>query len=96
GYTYDINDVYVCQRLEFQYQGNTFYFRPPGKFEQFLTVSDMLSKCLLKVNDEVKEINFLEMPAFVLKWANDIFTTLAIPGPNGPITGIGNIIGLFE
>lgn len=36
------------------------------------------------------------MPAFVLKWANDIFTTLAIPGPNGPITGIGNIIGLFE
>lgn len=96
GYTYDINDVYVCQRLEFQYQGNTFYFRAPGKFEQFLTVSDMLSKCLLKVNDEVKEINFLEMPAFVLKWANDIFTTLAIPGPNGPITGIGNIIGLFE
>ena len=77
-------------------QGNTFYFRPPGKFEQFLTVSDMLSKCLLKVNDEVKEINFLEMPAFVLKLANDIFTTLAIPGPNGPITGIGNIIGLFE
>ncbi|QSL99291.1 baseplate hub assembly protein [Escherichia phage PTK] len=96
GFTYKLDDVYVCQRTEFQFQGNTFYFRPPGKFEQFATISEMLSNCLIKVNDEEKEISFLEMPAFVIKWAEDLSTTIAIPGPNGPIKGIAEIIGLLE
>lgn len=96
GYEYNLQDVYVCQRLEFQYHGKTFTFRAPDKFELFSTVDDMLSKCLLHINGEVQEVNFLEMPAFVLKWANDISTTLAIPGPNGPIKGISELIGLFE
>ena len=56
----------------------------------------MLSNCLIKVNDEEKEISFLEMPAFVIKWAEDLSTTIAIPGPNGPIKGIAEIIGLLE
>ena len=47
GFTYKLDDVYVCQRTEFQFQGNTFYFRPPGKFEQFATISEMLSNCLI-------------------------------------------------
>lgn len=56
----------------------------------------MLFKCLFRVNDEVKEINFFEMLVFVLKWVNDIFIILVIFGFNGLIIGIGNIIGLFE
>lgn len=96
GHIYDINDVYICQKLEFQYQGNTFYFRAPGKFEQFPTISHMLNDCFIKVNDSDEKVDFLKMPAFVIKWADDISSTLAIPSPDGPIKGIGKIIGLFD
>lgn len=99
GHTYHINDVYISQRLEFQYQGNTFYFKAPNKYEEFGTVDTLLNKCLVKVTDSAgneSEIpNFLKMPAFVVKWADDITNTLSIKGPDN-IKGISDIIGLFQ
>lgn len=96
GITYSLSDVYICQRLEYQYQGNTFKFRAPGKFESFMTVGAMMNSCLLAVNDEKSEVDFMKMPAFTYKWAEEISTTLAIQGPDGTIRGIENIVRLFE
>lgn len=95
-FTYNLNDIYICQRLEFQYQGKTFYFRAPERFETFTTIDKMLSKCFIKINDSNESPNFLKMPAFVSKWADDITNTIAIPGPKGPIKGTAQILRLFE
>jgi hypothetical protein len=96
GFTYKLNDIYICQRLEFQFQGNTFYFRAPERYETFTTIDKMLDACFIKVNESTEKPNFLEMPAFVMKWADDITNTIAIPGPQGPIKGTAKILGLFE
>lgn len=95
GFNYHIKDMYICQRLEHQFGGNTFYFRSNKPFEQFGPVDDVLSSCFLKVNDSTECPDFMDMPAFVTKWADDITSTIAIPGPNGPIKGILKIMELF-
>ncbi|QQG32160.1 baseplate hub [Citrobacter phage CkP1] len=95
-FEYNINDIYICQRLEFQYSGNTFYFRAPHRYETFTTIDKMLSECFIKTNDSEEVPNFLKMPAFVSKWADDITNTIAIPGPHGPIKGVSQILGIFE
>ncbi|AZV00923.1 baseplate hub distal subunit [Escherichia phage vB_EcoM_005] len=59
GFTYNLNDLYICQRLEFQFQGKTF-------------------------------------KAFVATWADDITSTVAIPGPNGPIKGLLKIMDILN
>ncbi|AFU64132.1 baseplate hub distal subunit [Salmonella phage STML-198] len=96
GFTYNINDIYICQRLEFQYQGITFYFRSPDRYEVFTTVDKMLSSCFIKTNLSDEAPDFLRMPAFVSKWADDITNMIAIPGPHEPIKGTSKILGLFE
>lgn len=92
GFTYRLADVYICQRLEFQYQGNTFKFRSHKPFETFGPVDAVLQT--LYLGDDVPD--FLDMPAFVAKWADDITSTVAIPGPNGPIKGMLEIMGLLN
>lgn len=96
GFEYKIDDVYISQRLEFQYQGNTFYFKAPNKYEEIGTVDMLLSKCFLRVNDSDEKPDFLKMPAFVVKWAEDLTKTLSIEGPNGSIRGMSEIVDLFN
>ena len=96
GFTYKLNDVYICQRLEQQFSGHTFYFRSNEPFEQFGPVDDVLEKCFLKVDDSTECPDFMGMPAFVSKWADDITSTVAIPGPNGPIKGIIPIMDILN
>ena len=43
-----------------------------------------------------EDVDFMKMPAFVTKWADDISSTVAVSGPNGDIRGVAKIIGIFE
>lgn len=96
GFTYNINDVYICQRLEQQFNGNVFKFRSNKPFEQFGPVDDLLSTCFISMNDSTECPNFMDMPAFVTKWADDITSTIAIKGPFGPIKGLSLLTELFK
>lgn len=96
GFTYRISDAYICQRLEHQYSGNTFYFRSPEQDEKFTTPDDVLAKCFIRVNDSDVVPDFLSLPAFVYSWADDIVTSVAIKGPYGPVKGLSKILELFE
>lgn len=92
GFTYKLDDVYICQRLEFSYQGKTFKFRSNKPYEEFGPVDNLLET--LYLGEDVPD--FLDMPAFVAKWADDITSTLAIPGPNGPVKGLLKIMELLN
>lgn len=92
GFTYRLDDVYICQRTEFQYGGREYKFRSHQPFEQFGPVDDVLNT--LYLGDDVPD--FLDMPAFVSKWADDITSTVAIPGPLGPIKGMSQIMDILN
>lgn len=96
GHLYKLSDVYESQVLTHQFRGNTFYFREPKIFEKFVTPDDVLNKCFIRTDGSDIVPEFIDMPAFVLKWANSITTSISIKGPKGPIGGLANIIGLFE
>lgn len=96
GFEYSIETMRITQRLEFQFGGNVFKFRAPTHFEKFKGMDDMLTQCLETVNGQKEEVDFLKMPAFVKKWADDIYCTVQIDGPTGPVRGVSNIIGTFE
>lgn len=92
GFIYKLDNVYICQRLEFQFGGKEYKFRSHEPFEQFGPVDDVLKT--LYLGDDIPD--FLDMPAFVSKWADDITSTVAIPGPNGPIKGMLQIMDLLN
>ena len=96
GFEYSLDTLKIVQRLEFQFGGNVFKFRAPKQFEVFGAINGMLDTCLLTVNDKEADVDFMKMPAFVKKWADDISCTLSIAGPNGEIRGLAAIIGIFE
>lgn len=96
GFVYKLSDLYICQRLEFQFGGNTFYFRAPNHGEVFTTPDDVLDKCFVRVNDSDVKPDFMEMPAFVYSWADDITINVAIKGPQGPLKGLSKILEIFE
>lgn len=95
-FEYDLSTLRIVQRLEFQFAGHTFKFRAPKQFEGFGGVDKMLSKCLETVDGKKEDVDFMKMPAFVTKWADDISSTIAVSGPNGDIRGVAKIIGIFE
>lgn len=88
GFEYNIDTLYISQRLEFQYAGKTFKFRAPEAFEEFGPVDDVLKT--LYLSDDVQD--WLDMPAFVSTWADDITNTVAIDGPHGPVRGLLQIM----
>lgn len=92
GFTYNLNDLYICQRLEFRFQGKTFKFKSHEPFQTFGPVDSVLQS--LYLGDDVPD--FLDMPAFVATWADDITSTIAIPGPNGPIKGLLKIMDILN
>lgn len=91
GFTYRLADVYICQRLSFQFQGNEFNFRSHRQYEELGPVDNVLKTLFIGEPPE-----FLDMPAFVAKWADDILNTVAIPGPNGPVKGMLKILEILD
>lgn len=96
GFLYKINDVYISQRLEHQLNGDVYYFRSPERYEKFFTPDNVLETCFIRVNDSDVIPDFMDFPAFVYKWAEDITTKISIKGPNGTIRGLNDILELFE
>lgn len=96
GKVFKVSDVYISQRLEHQYHGNIFYFRSPEPFETFVTPDDVLEKCFIRVNDSDVVPEFMDMPAFVTKWADAITTKISIKGPKGQLDGLSEILELFK
>lgn len=96
GHTYSVDDVVIRQILTHQFQGNVFKFKSPQPFETFTTPDEMLSKLLVSVNDEKVDVDFMKMPAFVSKWADQILHGIALDTHRGTIKGLTNILGLFE
>lgn len=92
GFKYSLSDMYICQKLEFQYGGHTYKFKSHSPFDQFGSVDMVLQN--LYIGDLVPD--FMDMPAFVSKWADEITTTIAIPGPNGPIKGMLKIMEILN
>lgn len=96
GFTYDLDKVYICQRLTQRLDGKEFKFRAPPRYSKLGSVDSILSEFLESVDGEKTEINFMKLPAFVVKWADDLVNTIAIDGPNGPIKGMLNVMEIFE
>jgi hypothetical protein len=92
GFTYKLSELYICQRLEFQFQGKTYKFKSHKPFDTFGPVDEVLKS--LYLGDDVPD--FLDMPAFVAKWADDITSTVAIPGPDGPIKGLLKVMDILN
>lgn len=91
-FTYSLDTLYICQKLNFQYQGNEFKFKSYKAFQDFGPVDEVLNS--LYIGDDIPD--FLDMPAFVSKWADDITSTVAILGPDGPIRGLLQIMEILK
>lgn len=96
GFTYRLSDVYGCRILTHRLNGQEYKFNAPERFSKFGSADAILDKYFSSVDGRTEKPDFMKLPAFVIKWVDGIVNTVAIPGPNGPIKGIGNIIGLFE
>lgn len=96
GFTYKLSDVYVCQRLTQRLSGKEFKFRAPERFAQFGSADSILSEYFVSVDGSTEKPDFMELPAFVIKWVDDIVQTVAINGPDGPIKGMAKVMGIFE
>ncbi|ASD52104.1 baseplate hub distal subunit [Pseudomonas phage PspYZU05] len=89
-HTFKVDDVAITQKLEFQSNGKTYKFRSPKLFENLGDVEDILSKC------SEQEVDFLEMPAYVIVWADKILNMISVKSDKGlEIKGLNNIIELF-
>lgn len=99
GFTFKLDNVYICQKLKFEYNNVEFKFRSPT-FELLKGPLDiLLAQCCVsaKLNGEKIDIpDFMQMPAFVHNWAEMITNTVAIDGPDGPIKGLYKIVELLS
>lgn len=96
GFTYRLEDVYVSQVLTQRLSGKEFKFRAPERFSKFGSADAILSKYFVSVDGDTEKPDFMNLPAFVIKWVDDIVQTVSINGPDGPIKGMANILGIFE
>lgn len=88
--TIDINDMVLCNKTEFIDGDKTYKFRAPRIGEFFISGLDALQSCTLD------NIDYGNMPAYMLDWADDLTATVKIDTPVGPIHGAINIIGKIE
>lgn len=84
----DINNMYFVCETEFEYKGVKYEFNAPMITDMFSDGLDVLQKQYKGTG-----VDFEEMPAFVLEWANKITGTVAIDTPQGTVYGGINIIG---
>lgn len=80
GNTFNVSDVKIDSQTEFEYNGETYKFKPLYFFEMFESDEDLLSKKYVS-GPEVE--NWGDMPAFVNTWANKIRNTISVTGSNG-------------
>ncbi|ADG60100.1 baseplate hub distal subunit [Acinetobacter phage Acj9] len=95
GIEYHVDSASICQKLKFEYNGLTYKFKSPNMEMMQGPIDLMLGECCVFVRSgetKVEVPDFLDMPAFVAHWAEQISTTIHMPGPNGTIKGLRNIV----
>lgn len=88
----NIKDIYISQKLEFSYRGKTYKFKEPGRL--LTGTADMILNDCYTGNQG--EVDFLQMPAFVYKWVQDMTNTLSIKTKGGIISGANSIMEIFK
>lgn len=74
GYEFDIDDVSIPTDRTYMINDKAYHFRKPYKFEIFDNVVDLLEKTY-KGDDNP---DFINLPAYVLKWSDEIRSSLIL------------------
>lgn len=101
GFIFNIKDVYITQKLKFEYKDYAFKFKSPKIEDRTSSVDVMLSSCCVSATKGGVKIDipnfFDDTPAFVYKWAEAICNTVAIKDKDGKeIKGLHDIVELFN
>ncbi len=97
--TYTLDDVYISQKLKFNIGDYEFKFKSPDVETIDGSVDLMLKNCCVYVkhlDEKIKIPDFLDLPPFVINWANDITNTISIKTHNGIIAGINDVLEFFN
>lgn len=99
GFEFDLDNVKICQQLKFIHGEYEFKFRSPTMELMKGPLDILMKECCVYVKHNGKKIeipDFMEMPAFVYKWAQKITDTVSIDGPKGEIKGLQKLVELFS
>lgn len=102
GKTYTLDDITICQQLEFKTNNGIVYkFKTPNfNNESSPAISDILNNNCIKVTspegEQLPIPDFLEMPAYVYKWVEKITDTISLKTEFGEIKGIQNLMEVFN
>lgn len=100
GFEYNVDNIYICQKLKFCYGDFEFKFKSPSMKTLKGPVDLLLKECCIYVKRKGEKIDipdFMDLPPFVYSWIEQITHTIAIDGPNGTsIKGIYDIVELFD
>lgn len=98
GITYSVDDVFISQKLKFEFDDMTFKFKSPTMESLQGPIDLVLRDCCVWVKKGTEKIDvpdFMEMPAFVAHWAEQISTMVSFNGPKGLIKGLQDIVEFF-
>lgn len=99
GVHFDINDVEISQKLKFVVGDYEFKFKTPSLETMNGPLDVILKQCCVYVKYKGEKIecpDFMDMPAYVFNWIEDISTTISIKYDGGEIKGLYNIMELFN
>ncbi|EQA7786668.1 hypothetical protein ACX818_001253 [Acinetobacter baumannii] len=99
GESYSIDDVYICQKLKFNYGEFEFKFRSPTLELMDGPLDILLNRCCVSAKYKGEKIDvpdFMDLPPFVSKWAEDITNTVALDTKTGKIVGLYKLVELFS
>ncbi|QPB12410.1 baseplate hub [Providencia phage PSTCR6] len=89
GKTYTLNDIVVLPKKTYILDQKEYKFNEPELFQQFFGPKDVLETL------SVDGTKFGDMPAFVIKWADELTKTIALHLPDKTVYG-DKILELFE
>lgn len=76
---YSLNDIQVVAKTEFELNNTVYKFRSPTFFEKFKDYEDTLKK--LYIGED--EPDFKGMPAFLIKWVQQLTDTIVLKDKKG-------------
>ena len=100
GNTYTVDDVIINQKLRFNIGETEFKFKTPKLENLNATIPELLRSSCVSVKDgngNPQEIpDFLQMPAYTYKWADDICSTIELRTSIGSVKGLYKLMELFD
>lgn len=98
---YTVDDVTICQNLRFKIVTTEFKFKSPKLENMNATIPELLRSCCVSVKNDSGESldipDFLDLPAFTYKWADEICSTIELKTSTGTTTkGLYKLMELFD